>query len=56
MSNFFIIYIYYFRLPKTNVGTTGKFRIEIFPPIRLPPSNVNGVLKCYFYATVLSGE
>lgn len=39
-------------LLKTNVGTFGKFRIDIFPAIPYPPENPNGKLKCFFYANI----
>ena len=36
-------------LPQTNVLTEGRFVLRIYPQIPLPPSGVNGVLKCYFF-------
>jgi hypothetical protein len=36
-------------LPNTNVLTYGKIMIEITPQIPLPPINLNGVPKCYFF-------
>ncbi|EGR31412.1 hypothetical protein IMG5_110280 [Ichthyophthirius multifiliis] len=42
------------QLPKTDVGTFGKFRIDIFPQI-LKPEPQYGKLVCFFYADKYSG-
>eukprot|EP00825_Cyclidium_porcatum_P041590 TRINITY_DN5492_c0_g1_i2.p1 TRINITY_DN5492_c0_g1~~TRINITY_DN5492_c0_g1_i2.p1 ORF type:complete len:381 (+),score=57.67 TRINITY_DN5492_c0_g1_i2:927-2069(+) len=41
------------QLPQTNVGTMGKIRIEIFPPLPDIPEE-NGIFTCYFYGDVLA--
>ena len=41
-----------YNLPQTNVLTSGKFLLKIYPQIPLPPPLVNGVLKCYFFNTI----
>ncbi|KRW99610.1 hypothetical protein PPERSA_03411 [Pseudocohnilembus persalinus] len=41
-------------LPQTNVGTTGRFRVEVFPPLQKPPDPTleTGTLNCDFYAEI----
>lgn len=51
-----IIFFLKTELLKSNVGTFGKFRIEIFPAIPYPPEDPNGVLKCFFYADIPSDD
>lgn len=41
---------------KTNVGTFGKFRIDIFPAIPIPDPDTYGFLKCFFYANIPSDD
>ncbi|KAL4505423.1 hypothetical protein ABPG72_002485 [Tetrahymena utriculariae] len=41
------------QLPKTDVGTEGHFRVDIFPQIPVPDPKY-GVLKCFFYGDVPS--
>jgi hypothetical protein len=38
-------------LPNTDVLSYGKIDIVISPQIPLPPTNTNGVPKCYFFGT-----
>lgn len=44
-----LTYFLNYKLPQTNVLTSGKFIVKIYPQIPLPPPLVNGVLKCYFF-------
>ncbi|EAR88803.2 hypothetical protein TTHERM_00262990 (macronuclear) [Tetrahymena thermophila SB210] len=41
------------QLPKTDVGTEGHFRVDIFPQIPVPDDKY-GVLKCFFYGDIPS--
>ena len=41
-----------YQLPQTNVLTSGTVYVKIYPQIPLPPTNTNGVVKCYFFNTI----
>ena len=41
------------KLSKTNIGTIGKFRVDIFTALPLPQS---GVIRCYFYSSIVAKE
>jgi hypothetical protein len=48
-----LLFFLKYNLPASNILTTGKLLIEIFPQIAYPPA-ANGVLKCFFFMTVPS--
>lgn len=41
-----------YKLPQTNVLTSGTLYVKIYPQIPTPPVNTNGVIKCYFFNTI----
>jgi hypothetical protein len=41
-----------YNLYQTNVLTNGTITCSIFPQIPLPPVNINGIVKCFFFGTV----
>ncbi|KAL4456555.1 hypothetical protein ABPG74_000662 [Tetrahymena malaccensis] len=43
-------------LPKSDVDSFGKFRVDIFPQIPIPPSSTYGPVKCYFYGDIASAN
>ncbi|KAL4505422.1 hypothetical protein ABPG72_002484 [Tetrahymena utriculariae] len=43
-------------LPNSDVDSFGKFRVDIFPQIPIPPSSTYGPVKCYFYGDISSAN
>lgn len=43
-------------LPNSDVDSFGKFRVDIFPQIPIPPSSTYGPVKCYFYGDIPSAN